>query len=75
MAGRAKTDQEKREIIERLYRAWCASPHLRLGQLISNALVSVPTPTAPDLFYREDDVLARDVDQYAGRAALAKRAP
>jgi len=33
-------------------------PDLRVGQLITNAAVSV------DLFYIEDDLLARDIEQF-----------
>lgn len=34
-------DAERRRVVERLLRAWCASPHLRLGQLLARATVGV----------------------------------
>lgn len=38
IAGRAETDEQKREVVERLLRIWCKQPHLRLGQLLTNAV-------------------------------------
>jgi hypothetical protein len=37
--------------------AWVASPDLRLGQLIVNAIR--PANPCPDIFHAEDDVLLR----------------
>lgn len=57
--GRAHTDEEKRELIEKLLSAW-KSPkgrHLRLGQLIVNAGVIEP-------FYVEDAELADLVERF-----------
>jgi hypothetical protein len=56
--GRAHTDEEKRELIERLLSAW-KSPkgrHLRLGQLIVNAGIVEP-------FYVEDAELIDMVER------------
>lgn len=58
--GRAHTDEEKRDLIERLLSAW-KSPkgrHLRLGQLIVNAGIVEP-------FYCEDSELADLVERYS----------
>lgn len=62
MKGRAQTDTEKREIIERLYSAWIRDSHLRLGQLIMCA-----TNSHPDIFYIEDEDLVTYVEEYIGR--------
>ena len=44
---RAHTDEQKREVIERLYRLWVKCPSLRLGQLIINCFDM-------DFYYTED---------------------
>lgn len=49
--GRAKTEEQKREVIERLYNAWIENPDLRLGQLICNNTYRLHQ----ELFYIEDD--------------------
>jgi hypothetical protein len=49
MNKRAITDEHKREILERLYRAWHKNHQLRLGQLIWNKV------DRGDLFYVEDE--------------------
>jgi predicted Rossmann-fold nucleotide-binding protein len=36
MAQRAKTKDEKKQIITRLYKLWLKNPELRLSQLIEN---------------------------------------
>ena len=48
--GRATTPELKREVIERLYKAWLAEPDLRLGQLICNNTLRLHQ----ELFYIED---------------------
>ena len=64
--GRAKTPRQKRDVIERIYRAWCKAPHQRLGQPLVNATSG---PGAIDLFYREDVRLANDVESLVATAA------
>lgn len=49
-------------VIEALWRAWEANPDWRLGQLIFNA--ARPTPPSPTLFYMEDDVLMRRLQDF-----------
>jgi hypothetical protein len=56
VTGRAVTPEAKRAIIERLLAAWLASPHLRLGQLLEGRM---HRQGVGDMFYVEDDVLAR----------------
>jgi hypothetical protein len=34
-------EKHRREVVERLLRAWDASPHLRLGQLLTRAMGEV----------------------------------
>ncbi len=56
MKGRAITEAQKRQIIERLYAVWCKCPQLRLGQMIEcyprSRMMGVP-----DLFDVEDNPL------------------
>jgi hypothetical protein len=55
---RAKTDKQKREIIERLYTIWTKNPDLRLGQLIDNSVVR------KDIFYVEDGQFLDWIEDY-----------
>ena len=61
--GRAVTPDEKRVIVERILRAWQAQPHLRLGQLLTNAVQA--RGGEGTLFYVEDDVLATIAELFA----------
>ncbi len=54
---RARTEADKREVIERLFEAWKKAPMLRLGQLLCNA-----ADKGHRLFYMEDEVLATTVE-------------
>jgi hypothetical protein len=58
--GRALTDEQKREVLDRILAAWRVTPDLRLGQLICNS-------TAVDLtlYQLEDDDLAAKVEDFA----------
>lgn len=56
---RARTEADKREVIERLFEAWKKTPLLRLGQLLCNA-----ADKGHRLFYLEDDALAQTVERY-----------
>lgn len=60
MEKRARTPEEKKSVIDRLYRAWLANPHLRLGQLIANYAPGV-SPNS-DLFYAEDDDFIKAIE-------------
>lgn len=68
MDGRAVTAEEKRAIVERILRAWQANPHLRLGQLIANAMaVRGVDARSRDLFYVEDEAFAFIVALFGSR--------
>lgn len=61
--GRAQTQEQKRDIVERLFAAWAQVPALRLGQLIGYAQ---HTPIGyPDLRVVEDFDLAEAVEGFA----------
>lgn len=55
--GRAKTEQEKAAVIERLAAVWKANPDLRLGQLIANVYRDLRY-----LYYTEDETLIRAIE-------------
>jgi hypothetical protein len=55
--GRAKTEQEKAAVIERLAAVWTGNPHLRLGQLIANVYQDLHY-----LYYTEDETLIRAIE-------------
>lgn len=63
--GRAETDDQKRVILDRLLVVWQHFPTLRLGQLIDNARVAAKV--CPDLFYLEDEALAKVVEDFVSR--------
>lgn len=56
MKGRAKTPEQKREIMERILAVWMTVPDLRLGQLVNG--------TTRDAFYIEDYELAEIIELY-----------
>ena len=63
LKGRAYSKQQKLEIINNLYKAWEATPELRIGQLIVNAIYSGRS-TESDitrLFYIEDDDFIQEI--------------
>ena len=57
--NRALTPDQKREVVERLLRAWLKAPTERLGQLIVNAL---PHKLQGDPFYVEDFDLVEAIE-------------
>jgi hypothetical protein len=65
MKDRAETPEQKRAVVERVLRGWLARPYLRLGQLLVNAAHN------NDLFYLEDEHLAKRVDWPIGAEQLA----
>lgn len=67
MNGRAITEKQKRATIELILASWLARPELRLGQLLVNTVDVV----CPELFYAEDDALARSVVEFANKTAKA----
>lgn len=59
----------KREVMERLLRVWEANPHLRLGQLLSNATIDV------DVFYLFDDEFVKLIELYLPKKQRSKEKP
>lgn len=55
MTNRARTPEEKKAILQRLYKVWLTYPHLRLGQLLHN----IVDGTGQALFYIEDEPLIK----------------
>lgn len=66
LKDRAKTPEEKREVVERIYRAWLKAPELRLGQLIFVALDS----KAYRLSYSEDFKIANNIESFVNEQQL-----
>lgn len=60
--GRAYTPEQKRQVLDRIYRAWLGAPTQRLGQLILNA--RRPEQPCAEVFYREDEDLVRDIEAF-----------
>lgn len=56
--GRAETDQQKQEVLERLLHAWRRQSAMRLGQLVYVAT------SGRDIFNDEDEKLAGDIERY-----------
>jgi hypothetical protein len=63
MKGRAETDKQKKDVMDKLLKAWKASPLQRLGQLLSNATYS---SHKGGLFQIEDEVLVDKVMEFVG---------
>jgi|GEM_PF-2589869 len=53
---RARTPEEKLQVIQRLYTAWCKVPELRLGQLIQSTFKG-------DCFYVSDDKFIKCIEE------------
>ncbi len=64
MPVRARTPEQKRQVIETLYNAWLALPDMRLGQLLTNAANDAHWTGGTDLFHWEDGDLAAAVVMY-----------
>ena len=64
--GRVET-LSKSEVMERLLRVWEANPHLRLGQLLSNATIDV------DVFYLFDDEFVKLIELYLPKKQRGRR--
>jgi len=68
--GRAVTVAQKQAVINRIYEAWISpkGEHLRLGQLIGNALSCSPDNSdAPDVFCVEDNHIAEAIENYRSK--------
>lgn len=69
---RARSPEEKRAVLDRIYAAWCACPSHRLGQLIVNTLRtggSRMIDAGIDVFDVEDTDLAEACERFAGEYA------
>lgn len=63
--GNAVTEQERREVVERLLAAWASFPRLSLGQFLVQATEHVwDHPTVP-IMYQDDHELAAQAEKYA----------
>lgn len=68
--GRAVTVAQKQAVINRIYEAWISpkGEHMRLGQLIGNALSRSPDNSdTPDIFYIEDNHIAEAIEDYRSK--------
>lgn len=57
------------EILNRIAAVWSCCPDLRLGQLIENA-----TDSCNSLYYKEDEQLAQDLEEYINSVIVTKTA-
>lgn len=69
---RAKTEQQKADINNRILEAWKKVPELRLGQLIDNAIWWDGLKIRPPLFYFEDQDLVEAVEGYVAMMTKEK---
>lgn len=63
---RAWFPKQKKTVLDRLLVAWLDNPELRLGQLLQNSLLTLPS--APDesfIFNVEDSVLIEAVESFS----------
>lgn len=66
--GRAVTDANKRDVIEKILTAWKRAPELRLGQLMVNAMSNM------DIFMLEDGALAERIEAFVDSLVMRERA-
>lgn len=64
--GRAQTPEQKKQVLQRLYKIWLSYPHLRLGQLLHN----VVDGSGQALFYIEDEPLVKVCEEYGTKLGL-----
>ena len=55
VANRAESDDDKRQIVDRILDVWLRNPELRLGQLLTNT---------GGIYYTEDFTLAKRVEDF-----------
>ena len=60
--------RNQQKAIQALQRAVADFPHLRVGQVIENAMLTVPGGIPADLFYIGDEALAKALDAYRASA-------
>lgn len=66
--GRAVREHEKSVVLDRILRVWLQEPDLRLGQLITNAMVHMD-----GLFYVEDEDLAKILEKWVAERKAGTR--
>lgn len=75
---RAYTEEQKRQVMERILSAWIKLPSLRLGQLLANVVTSTTRARAPtlllhvgnDLYACEDTTLADICENFADKSIV-----
>jgi len=55
--NRATTDEQERQVIERLYTLWIVRPELRLGQLLGNVFRDI-------YYYVEDNEMMQTLERF-----------
>lgn len=63
--GNALTEQERREVVERLLAAWAKFPKLSLGQFLIQATEHVWDRPVVPVMYQPDHELAEQAEKYA----------
>lgn len=61
---RAVTDDQKRQMIDRILTAWMKRPDQRFGQFLQNAMGYADLDVSTDFFYIEDGELTRITENY-----------
>lgn len=61
----AVSAEHRKAILAKLEEAWAASPDLRFGQLLVNALRGEPADLSQALFYIQDESLVTRVERVA----------
>lgn len=69
--GRATTPDQKRAVLDRVYKVWLKNPELRLGQLMITALN--PIGSCPAIFYTEDETVADKIEAFEAKKSDKKR--
>lgn len=64
MKDRALTPEQKKDVLDRIYKAWLDAPHQRLGQLLSNSVHVHREDDGVALFYVEDVTIAGWVEDF-----------
>jgi len=64
MIDRALTPEQKKAVLDRIYKAWLASPQQRLGQLISNSVHGHREEDGSSLYFVEDSTIAAWVEDF-----------
>lgn len=63
--GNALTEQERKEVVERLLSAWGKFPRLSLGQFLVQATEHVWDRPMVPIFHQQDHELVEQAERYA----------